>query len=376
MRPRKRHAVWPDPRVYRSNPRMNSGPRCVVAAQTNPSGGASAQSASYRCHRPTLISPRWCSTAARRNGVPGAIACSSHRLAGAGRASSRSGVNGAGSTVGVTSRRQSMRHRFRQRPRCLDGNRHRGHRTDPARRVVGAGPAGTTAGLITTTGHDANSTRVRLVEPCGLPESVSPHARRRGPVRRDHGRRRRLPAQAGPGRRPGRRRPHGRRRRLAARPHGHRRWCWSGCAGRRAGRSPLRPLSPQERRILELIADGLTNRQIGAEMFLAEKTVKNYVSTCCPSSASPAAPRPPCRRRSCTVAAATDRRWPSRPGSAGAAPASSAACRRRLGPHRQLAAALPRPLLEVAQPAARRVAGRCRRRRRPRRSAGRRPPPR
>jgi DNA-binding NarL/FixJ family response regulator len=38
-------------------------------------------------------------------------------------------------------------------------------------------------------------------------------------------------------------------------------------------------LSPQERRILELIADGLTNRQIGAEMYLAEKTVKNYVSS-------------------------------------------------------------------------------------------------
>ncbi|MHA6781908.1 response regulator [Pseudonocardia saturnea] len=38
-------------------------------------------------------------------------------------------------------------------------------------------------------------------------------------------------------------------------------------------------LSPQERRILALIADGLTNRQIGADMFLAEKTVKNYVSS-------------------------------------------------------------------------------------------------
>ena len=38
-------------------------------------------------------------------------------------------------------------------------------------------------------------------------------------------------------------------------------------------------LSPQERRILALIADGLTNRQIGAEMYLAEKTVKNYVSS-------------------------------------------------------------------------------------------------
>ncbi|GAA4677851.1 response regulator transcription factor [Pseudonocardia yuanmonensis] len=38
-------------------------------------------------------------------------------------------------------------------------------------------------------------------------------------------------------------------------------------------------LSPQERRILDLIADGLTNRQIGVELYLAEKTVKNYVSS-------------------------------------------------------------------------------------------------
>jgi DNA-binding NarL/FixJ family response regulator len=40
----------------------------------------------------------------------------------------------------------------------------------------------------------------------------------------------------------------------------------------------LAQLTPQERRILTLIADGLTNRQIANEMFLAEKTVKNYVS--------------------------------------------------------------------------------------------------
>jgi DNA-binding NarL/FixJ family response regulator len=38
-------------------------------------------------------------------------------------------------------------------------------------------------------------------------------------------------------------------------------------------------LSPQERRVLDLIADGLTNRQIAAKLFLAEKTVKNYVSS-------------------------------------------------------------------------------------------------
>lgn len=38
-------------------------------------------------------------------------------------------------------------------------------------------------------------------------------------------------------------------------------------------------LSDQERRILTLIGDGLTNRQIGEAMHLAEKTVKNYVSS-------------------------------------------------------------------------------------------------
>ena len=38
------------------------------------------------------------------------------------------------------------------------------------------------------------------------------------------------------------------------------------------------PLSRREREILELITDGLTNRQIGERLFLAEKTVKNYVS--------------------------------------------------------------------------------------------------
>ena len=41
----------------------------------------------------------------------------------------------------------------------------------------------------------------------------------------------------------------------------------------------LAALSPREREVLDLIADGLTNRQIGERMFLAEKTVKNYVSS-------------------------------------------------------------------------------------------------
>jgi two-component system response regulator DevR len=41
----------------------------------------------------------------------------------------------------------------------------------------------------------------------------------------------------------------------------------------------LARLSSQERRILELVAEGRTNRQIADQMFLAEKTVKNYVSS-------------------------------------------------------------------------------------------------
>jgi DNA-binding NarL/FixJ family response regulator len=40
----------------------------------------------------------------------------------------------------------------------------------------------------------------------------------------------------------------------------------------------LKRLTEQERRILDLLAEGLTNRQIGERLFLAEKTVKNYVS--------------------------------------------------------------------------------------------------
>jgi DNA-binding NarL/FixJ family response regulator len=40
----------------------------------------------------------------------------------------------------------------------------------------------------------------------------------------------------------------------------------------------LAQLTDQERRILDLLADGLTNRQIAEQMYLAEKTVKNYVS--------------------------------------------------------------------------------------------------
>ena len=57
---------------------------------------------------------------------------------------------------------------------------------------------------------------------------------------------------------------------------------------------PLSGLTGQERRILELIGEGLTNRQIGVRMFLAEKTIKNATSPrCSPSSGWSAGPRRP-----------------------------------------------------------------------------------
>jgi two-component system response regulator DevR len=41
----------------------------------------------------------------------------------------------------------------------------------------------------------------------------------------------------------------------------------------------LKSLTEQERRVLVYVAEGLTNREIAAKMFLAEKTVKNYMSS-------------------------------------------------------------------------------------------------
>jgi len=40
----------------------------------------------------------------------------------------------------------------------------------------------------------------------------------------------------------------------------------------------LAELTPQERKIFDLIGEGLANKEIAAELFLAEKTVKNYIS--------------------------------------------------------------------------------------------------
>ena len=86
-----------------------------------------------------------------------------------------------------------------------------------------------------------------------------------------------LRAQADPRHQPGRRGAHGGLRPVDAGPAGGQ--PADGPAARSAAKhDPLAGLSAQERRILELIGEGLTNRQIGERMFLAEKTVKNYVS--------------------------------------------------------------------------------------------------
>jgi DNA-binding NarL/FixJ family response regulator len=45
------------------------------------------------------------------------------------------------------------------------------------------------------------------------------------------------------------------------------------------GRDELAELTSQERKILMLVAEGKTNREIAAEVFLSDKTVKNYVSS-------------------------------------------------------------------------------------------------
>ena len=44
-------------------------------------------------------------------------------------------------------------------------------------------------------------------------------------------------------------------------------------------RTPMGHLTVREREVLDLVSDGLTNRQIGERMFLSERTVKNYVSS-------------------------------------------------------------------------------------------------
>jgi two-component system response regulator DevR len=50
-------------------------------------------------------------------------------------------------------------------------------------------------------------------------------------------------------------------------------------AGGASARDALASLSPQEKRVLALIAEGCTNKEVGVKLGLSEKTVKNYLST-------------------------------------------------------------------------------------------------
>ena len=136
--------------------------------------------------------------------------------------------------------------------RLPDGSGHRGLPRDPRR---AAGDAGRDA-------HVATPTR----RPC---------------CQRDRRRRLGLPAQAGPGARP---RGGARDRRRAASR------CWTRRSPRRsssasAGSPPAAtrtrwpPSRAQEQKILLLVAEGKTNKEIAADVFLSDKTVKNYVSS-------------------------------------------------------------------------------------------------
>ena len=112
----------------------------------------------------------------------------------------------------------------------------------------------------------------------------------------------------------------------------------------------LAPLTDQERRVLSLIGEGMTNRQIAETMFLAEKTVKNYVSSLLAKlglqrrtqaalfaarhtrlpGVAPVRPRPlgrPLQRRR-----SVQRHPPDQPGPAGSPGLSAAGPTERVGP--------------------------------------------
>ena len=52
--------------------------------------------------------------------------------------------------------------------------------------------------------------------------------------------------------------------------------CCASC--RRRGRRPFDELTEREREVLELVAEGLSNQEIGDQLSLAEKTIKHYMT--------------------------------------------------------------------------------------------------
>ena len=126
-----------------------------------------------------------------------------------------------------------------------------------------------------------------------------------------------LRAEADPFFGPHRRRPAGRQRAEPGRSGRHIP-CPRPAAQRiragRADRPPQRAGAPGAR----LLAEGLTNRQIGQRLYLAEMTVKNYVTSVLSKTGKPGAPRPRCTppvtstRRSTDAVRSGRRLWPRR----------------------------------------------------------------
>ena len=132
----------------------------------------------------------------------------------------------------------------------------------------------------------------------------------------------------------------------------------SGCATRPTATDPLAGLTEQERQILELIGEGLTNRQIGERMFLAEKTVKNYVSQPARQARHGAAHpgrrvrRPPRRARAREDTPFNDRAgpgWVCGTSAVNVPPRSRARRARLSSPERRPSAGRPTPLSATTQ---------------------------
>jgi DNA-binding NarL/FixJ family response regulator len=56
-----------------------------------------------------------------------------------------------------------------------------------------------------------------------------------------------------------------------------RRWCWASSGAWPRPRAAIQPLSEREREVLQYVARGHTYREIGEQLFIAEKTVENHV---------------------------------------------------------------------------------------------------
>ena len=55
--------------------------------------------------------------------------------------------------------------------------------------------------------------------------------------------------------------------------------CWMSVRSRVDHEDPTADLTPSERKVLDLIGDGLSNREIGEKLGVAEKTVKNHITS-------------------------------------------------------------------------------------------------